>query len=151
MNPKTYLHSNVFYLRIKQGITRKELAEKIGVEIDAVIAIEDGLELVSMRVLMKIANIFSVDVDRLISVNLNENNKNISWIDQFKERLVAIKDFELFSQILQFSKHEIKYFSALEINKLLALLFLQLNEYSYSVWDFWRVMDILINPDERIN
>lgn len=68
-----YFHSNLKYLRGKNGIEQLELANMIGLKsASAVSEWEKGIRIPSAGVLSDLANIFRVSIDNLMNVNLEK-------------------------------------------------------------------------------
>lgn len=60
--------NNVHTLRTKIGITQEELAQKVGVTRQTIIAIERGNYTPSVLLALKLATTFSVSVESLFSI-----------------------------------------------------------------------------------
>lgn len=68
-----YFHSNLKYLRAKNGIEQLELANMIGLKsASAVSEWEKGVRIPSAGVLSDLANIFRVSIDNFMNVNLEK-------------------------------------------------------------------------------
>lgn len=68
-----HFHSNLKYLRGKNGIDQLELANMIGLKsASAVSEWEKGIRIPSAGVLSDLANIFRVSIDNLMNVNLEK-------------------------------------------------------------------------------
>lgn len=76
-------------LRIKNNLTQKEFAEKLGVTYQAVSKWENGKNMPDIMLLKEISNIFRVDIDELLTGKKKSNNINI-WIIGLSLLLVII-------------------------------------------------------------
>lgn len=78
------LSKNIKELRIEKGLTQAQFAEKIGVSQGAVYFWEKGINEPTAGYLVKMAQIFGISVDELLSYEcekeggLSENEKKIS-------------------------------------------------------------------------
>ena len=66
-------------LRIKNNLTQKEFADKLGVTYQAVSKWENGKNMPDILLLKEISNIFKIDIDELLTGKKKNNNRNI-WI-----------------------------------------------------------------------
>jgi putative transcriptional regulator len=62
------IKNNVYDCRAKLGITQEQLAEKVGVTRQTIIAIERGNYTPSVLLALKLAETFSVSVESLFSI-----------------------------------------------------------------------------------
>jgi len=62
------IKNNVFDCRTKLGLTQEQLAEKVGVTRQTIIAIERGNYTPSVLLALKLAETFSVPVETLFSI-----------------------------------------------------------------------------------
>ena len=65
-----YLTNNVQISRIKKGITQEELAKKVGVTRQTIIAIEKGNYTPSVLLALKIAKFFKINVEKLFKIKI---------------------------------------------------------------------------------
>lgn len=63
------INNKVNQYRTKKGFTQEELAEKVGVTRQTIIAIERGNYTPSVLLAIKIANVFAVSVETLFSIS----------------------------------------------------------------------------------
>ena len=63
------IKNNVHECRTKLGFTQEQLAEKVGVTRQTVIAIERGNYTPSVLLALKLAEVFSVSVESLFSIS----------------------------------------------------------------------------------
>lgn len=61
------IHNRIALLRTEQGLTRQELAEKVGVNYQTIGFIERGDYSPSLELAFKMARIFNVDVTTIFS------------------------------------------------------------------------------------
>lgn len=66
-------------LRIKNNLTQKEFAEKLGVTYQAVSKWENGKNMPDIMLLKEISNIFKVDIEELLTGKRKQNNIKV-WI-----------------------------------------------------------------------
>ena len=76
-------------LRIKNNLTQKEFAEKLGVTYQAVSKWENGKNMPDILLLREISNIFNINMDELLTGKKKNNNRNI-WIMGLSLLLVII-------------------------------------------------------------
>ena len=76
-------------LRIKNNLTQKEFAEKLGVTYQAVSKWENGKNMPDILLLREISNIFNINIDELLTGKKKNNNRNI-WIMGLSLLLVII-------------------------------------------------------------
>lgn len=62
------VHNTVQKLRLKRSLTQEELAERVGVSRQTIIAIEKGNYTPSVLLALKIARIFKVPVEDVFSI-----------------------------------------------------------------------------------
>jgi putative transcriptional regulator len=62
------IKNNVYDCRAKLGLTQEQLAEKVGVTRQTIIAIERGNYTPSVLLALKLAETFSVSVENLFSI-----------------------------------------------------------------------------------
>ncbi len=62
------IKNNVYEYRAKLGFTQEQLAEKVGVTRQTVIAVERGNYTPSVLLALKLAEVFSVSVESLFSI-----------------------------------------------------------------------------------
>ena len=79
---KVIVANNLIFLRKKLGLTQLELAEKLNYSDKAISKWERGESLPDVETLKNIANLFSVDLDYLVTEH-QEDKKKIS-LNQFK-------------------------------------------------------------------
>jgi putative transcriptional regulator len=63
------IKNNVYDCRTKKGLTQEELAQKIGVTRQTIIAIEKGNYTPSVLLALKLAKTFSVSVETLFTIS----------------------------------------------------------------------------------
>jgi len=83
---------NIKHLRKLQGLTQGEFADKIGINRPAVGSYEEGRAEPKITTLQKIALLFNVSLDALISEDLSEHNSqdNVKDIEGKKLRILTI-------------------------------------------------------------
>ena len=64
-----YITNSVYTLRTKKGLTQEELAEKVGVTRQTVIAIEKGNYTPSVLLALKIASVFKVPTENVFRIS----------------------------------------------------------------------------------
>ncbi|MBI4088017.1 helix-turn-helix transcriptional regulator [Candidatus Kaiserbacteria bacterium] len=64
-----YVSNHVQELRVESGLTQEELAEKVGVSRQTVIAIERGRYTPSVLLALRIAKHFKVPVEKVFSIS----------------------------------------------------------------------------------
>ena len=64
-------------LRIKNNLTQKEFAEKLGVTYQAVSKWENGKNMPDIMLLKEISNIFNVNIEELLTGKKKNDNRNI--------------------------------------------------------------------------
>lgn len=70
---KTFFHSNIRFLRERNGITQETLSKQIGVLRNKLQALESGKTVNPTTAdLIKISNNFKISIDSLLKINLNE-------------------------------------------------------------------------------
>ena len=62
------IKNNVYECRAKLGLTQEQLADKVGVTRQTVIAVERGNYTPSVLLALKLAEVFSVSVESLFSI-----------------------------------------------------------------------------------
>jgi putative transcriptional regulator len=62
------IKNNVYECRAKLGLTQEQLAEKVGVTRQTIIAIERGNYTPSVLLALKLSEVFSVPVETLFSI-----------------------------------------------------------------------------------
>jgi transcriptional regulator with XRE-family HTH domain len=82
------VNKNIRLLREQSGWTQKELAAKLDINTPVIGAYEEFRAMPPIPVLIKIADLFKVDIDTLIRINLGSNSKSKSK----KEKLLRGKD-----------------------------------------------------------
>lgn len=73
-----YFSKNLKFLRTKKGITQLELAQKLDKDYTTIGKWESGQRSPIMADIIKIASLFSVDINKLITTNLLLNSSNAS-------------------------------------------------------------------------
>ena len=63
------IKNSVYTMRTKCGMTQEALAEKVGVTRQTIIAIEKGNYTPSVLLALKLAELFSVSVEKLFSIS----------------------------------------------------------------------------------
>lgn len=81
-------------LRIKNNLTQKEFAEKLGVTYQAVSKWENGKNMPDITLLKEISNILNVNIEELLTGKKKNNNRNI-WIIGLSILLIIIIVFLL--------------------------------------------------------
>ncbi len=66
---KETIKNEVNSYRVKKGMTQEELADKIGVTRQTIIAIEKGNYTPSVSLALKLSDIFSVSVEKLFKIS----------------------------------------------------------------------------------
>lgn len=70
-----YFHSNLKYLRSKNGVRQLDLAHMLGLKSESAVSEwEKGIRIPSAGTLSDMANIFNVSIDSLMNVNLESTN-----------------------------------------------------------------------------
>ncbi len=64
-----YITNSVYTLRTKKGLTQEELAEKVGITRQTVIAIEKGNYTPSVLLALKIASVFKVPTENVFRIS----------------------------------------------------------------------------------
>ena len=71
--PKTFFHSNIRFLRERNGITQEALSKQIGVLRNKLQALESGKTINPTTAdLIKFSGIFKISIDSLLKIDLNE-------------------------------------------------------------------------------
>ncbi len=70
-----FLGSNLKHLRKSKGLTQEKLAGKIGVKRSLVGAYEEGRTEPRMQTILNICHYFEIDLDSLISIDLQNKKK----------------------------------------------------------------------------
>ena len=78
------INKNIRYLREKQGWTQKELAAKLDISKAMVGAYEEFRSIPLIPVAVKIADLFQLDLDTLIKVDLSKETANKSVKEKFQ-------------------------------------------------------------------
>ena len=65
---REYIQNEVYTLRSKRGVTQEQLAEKMGVSRQTIIAIEKGNYTPSLALAMQLAKFFKVTVEELFYI-----------------------------------------------------------------------------------
>ncbi len=94
MNPEL-LGSRLRWLRIKAGMTMKELAEKLHVTTSAIYGYERGKNYPSIDVLCGYQRVFNADLNWLLSTDTDGNIVRLSLNQKDKE---MIRQFQTFSE-----------------------------------------------------
>ena len=84
------LSSNLKELRNEKGMTQAELAEKIGVTQGAVYFWEKGINEPPAGYLVKLARVFSVSVDELLSYESNNTEESSSRMTKMNRIFVKL-------------------------------------------------------------
>ncbi len=63
------IKNTVYTLRTKKGLTQEDLAEKVGITRQTVIAIEKGNYTPSVLLALKIAAVFKVPIESIFSIS----------------------------------------------------------------------------------
>lgn len=66
---KEYISNEVYKLRIQKNVTQEELAEKLSVSRQTIIAIEKGNYTPSVLLAIKIANFFKLTVEQIFKIS----------------------------------------------------------------------------------
>ena len=101
------LSSNIKELRLERGFTQAELAEKIGVTQGAVYFWEKGINEPTAGYLVKMAKLFSVSVDDLLSFKIEntiEESSSLSEINRLFLRLSKAQQEVLIKTAKEFLK-----------------------------------------------
>lgn len=86
-----HFSKNIKNLRLKNNMTQKEFADKLGVTYQAVSKWENGKNMPDILLLKEISKIFNVGINELLTGDMNSNNKNIKiWIVGFVLLLIII-------------------------------------------------------------
>ena len=64
-----YITNSVYTLRTKKGLTQEELAEKVGITRQTIIAIEKGNYTHSVLLALKIASVFKVPTENVFRIS----------------------------------------------------------------------------------
>ena len=64
-----YITNSVYTLRTKKGLTQEELAEKVGITRQTIIAIEKGNYTPSVLLALKIASVFKVSTENVFRIS----------------------------------------------------------------------------------
>lgn len=72
---RMYISDNMQYLRKEMGITRKELAAKLGIKLCRLNAWLEGRCEPGIHWLINIANLFNVTLQDLVTEDLKQNKK----------------------------------------------------------------------------
>ncbi len=64
-----YITNSVYTLRTKKGLTQEELAEKVGITRQTIIAIEKGNYTPSVLLALKIASVFKVPTENVFRIS----------------------------------------------------------------------------------
>ena len=64
-----YITNSVYTLRTKKGLTQEELAEKVGITRQTVIAIEKGNYTPSVLLALKIASVFKIPTENVFRIS----------------------------------------------------------------------------------
>lgn len=64
-----HIKNNVSQLRLQSGVTQEELASKVGVSRQTIIALEKGNYTPSILLALKIADFFKVSVEKIFSIS----------------------------------------------------------------------------------
>lgn len=67
---KERIINKIYECRTKKGVTQEELAEKVGVSRQTIIAIEKGNYTPSVGLALKLALFFNISVEKLFTINL---------------------------------------------------------------------------------
>lgn len=70
-----WINKNVRFLRGKANLTQKELAIKLNVNLPVIGSYEEGRSLPPIPTLIKIANLFNVSLDALLTVDLSKDSR----------------------------------------------------------------------------
>lgn len=68
-NMEEQIKNNVSQLRLQSGVTQEELATKVGVSRQTIIALEKGNYTPSILLALKIASFFKVPVENIFSIS----------------------------------------------------------------------------------
>lgn len=77
MEDKTFLHTNLKFLRIKKGLTQKQLADNLNKDYTSIGKWELGTRSPMMIDVVKIANYFNVSLNDLIFSDMRIINENL--------------------------------------------------------------------------
>lgn len=81
MNRKTYIPSNLKFLRISRGLTQEQLGKICGKSNSAISNYEQGTRDIEALDLIKIADYFNLTLDDLLTKDLRISDKNTEKID----------------------------------------------------------------------
>ena len=84
------LHQNIKELRVERGLTQAQLAKLIGVTQGAVYFWEKGINEPTAGYLIKLARLFNVSVDELLSFETNKAEESSSRITQMNRIFVKL-------------------------------------------------------------
>jgi putative transcriptional regulator len=65
---KEYIINKIYEFRTKKGVTQENLAEKVGVSRQTIIAIEKGNYTPSVNLALKFASFFGVSVEKIFTI-----------------------------------------------------------------------------------
>ena len=90
---KKVITSRIKALRNKHGFTQHEMAEKLGLEHNSYAKMESGSNIPSVKILMRISEIFNVSVDLILfgndskrEINVSLNEKVLNYLDMLDVR-----------------------------------------------------------------
>lgn len=78
-------------MRKKKNLTQQQLGDKLYVTDKAVSKWERGKSLPDITLLSKLAEIFEVEVEDILSGEINKNKKNINIDERIKELQISIE------------------------------------------------------------
>ncbi|OFX18058.1 MAG: hypothetical protein A2033_19485 [Bacteroidetes bacterium GWA2_31_9] len=99
----SFISINIKYLRKQQGLTQEELARKAGIKRSLIGSYEEGRAVPKMPVLQKIAHIFNVNIDSLVSKDFSQPEQN----DNAKTNSVLNKELRILSTVVNADNKEL--------------------------------------------
>lgn len=89
---KIRIAENIRNLRKAHSLTQEQMAEALGVTVEAVYKWEDGLSIPKIKLIMEIADFFEISVDTLLGYE--QQNGNVENKIQRIKQCIVEKDFE---------------------------------------------------------
>lgn len=87
-----HIAQNLKFLRARQGLTQKQLAEQLGVKQPVIGSYEEGRAFPPLPVLLKLADFFQVSLDELSRTDLNKPGRLLRKVESSKEVLAITVD-----------------------------------------------------------
>lgn len=95
MNIKELLGKRLKAIREAHKFTQEELAEKIGVSVNAISLVERGLNFISPTLLEKLCEIYNVEPDYFFKFNSNAANNDFEKLDAIIKKLKSLDSTDL--------------------------------------------------------